>query len=284
MAKRTLIAFAIIVLLCAGALFGAGHLLSAPVHHRVGNPPADLFATSILIPNKQGYVAGWVTRGTGRGAILLLHGVRGDRREMLGRAVFLNRLGYTVVLVDLPAHGESWGKRITFGAHEADGVREVLAWMAKNLPGERIGVIGSSLGAASLVLSDPGSNVDALVVEAMYPTIDEAVENRLAMRLGTHGKWLAPLLVQQIPLWSGVPVEALRPVDAMTRLRCPVLVLGGTMDRHTTVDDTKRVFAAAPEAKRLWLVEGAAHIDLHGYNPVLYEERVGAFMEAALRK
>ncbi len=30
-----------------------------------------------------------------------------------------------------------------------------------------------------------------------------------------------------------------------------------------TVDDTKRVFAAAPQPKQLWLVEGAQHIDLH---------------------
>lgn len=284
MAKRALIAFALLVLVCGGALLGAGHLLSAPVQHRVGAPPAGLFATPIALLNHKGYVAGWVARGDGHGAVLLLHGVRADRRAMLGRALFLNRLGYTVVLVDLPAHGESWGERITFGAHEADGVRVVLAWMAKNLPGERIGVIGSSLGAASLVLAEPGHKIDALVVEAMYPAIEDAVGNRLAMHLGAPGRWLTPLLTAQIPLRTGVPVAALRPADAMAKLTCPVLVAGGTLDRHTTVEDTKRVFAAAGEPKQLWLVEGAAHVDLHAFAPAPYEARVGAFLEAALRK
>lgn len=283
-AKGVLIAITLLLIVCGGALFGAGHMLSAPVHHRVGAPPAELFATPIALLNQQGYVAGWVARGDGRGAVLLLHGVRADRRAMLGRALFLNRLGYTVVLVDLPSHGESWGERITFGAHEAAGVRLVLAWMAKNLPGERIGVIGSSLGAASLVLSEPGTKIDALVIEAMYPTIEDAVGNRLAIHLGAPGRWLTPLLTAQIPLRTGVPVAALRPVDAMARLTCPVLVVGGTQDRHTTVNDTQRVFAAAPEPKQLWLVEGAEHIDLHAYNPESYEKRIGAFLAAALRK
>jgi len=51
--------------------------------------------------------------------VLLLHGVRADRREMLGRARFLNRLGYGILLIDLPAHGESPDDHITFGAREA---------------------------------------------------------------------------------------------------------------------------------------------------------------------
>ncbi len=45
----------------------------------------------------------------GKGAVLLLHGVRADRREMLNRARFLKEEGYSVLLIDLPSHGESDG-------------------------------------------------------------------------------------------------------------------------------------------------------------------------------
>jgi len=283
-ARRALIACAATLLLGAGAIFGAGEYLSAPVHHAAGDPPAELFATPVLIPNGKGYVAGWVARGAGSGAVLLLHGVRAHRRQMLARAEFLNRAGYTVLLIDLPAHGESAGKRITFGAHEAEGVRVALDWLRRNLPGEKIGVIGASLGAASVVLLEPGNKIDALVVEAMYPTIEEAVANRLSMRLGPPGAWLAPLLTQQIPLRSGVRISALRPVDAIRKLACPVLVIGGALDRHTTAEETRRVHAAAPEAKQLWMVDGAAHVDLHAFNPLEYERRVREFLEMHLRR
>lgn len=67
---------------------------------------------------------------------------------MLGRARFLQSEGYSVLLVDLPAHGESLGERITFGAREAAGVTSALAFLRNELPDERVGVIGVSLGAA----------------------------------------------------------------------------------------------------------------------------------------
>lgn len=284
MAKRGLIAFAIAAtLLGAGAIFGAGEYLSSPAHRAVGDPLPDLFATPVLIPNQKGYVAGWIARGAGSGAVLLLHGVRADRRQMQERALFLNRLGYTVMLVDLPSHGQSAGERITFGAHEANGVRVALTYLKRNLPGEKIGVIGASLGAASLVLSRPGDVIDALVVEAMYPTIEDAVANRLSLRLGAAGAWLAPLLVHQIPLRTGVQVAGLRPVDAMPLLTCPVLVIGGADDRHTSAAETQRIFAAAPEPKQLWMVAGAGHVDFHAHSHAEYEKRVGEFLERSLR-
>lgn len=281
-AKRGLVAFACLLVLAAGATFGAGEFLSRPRPGPVGAPPPELFATEVSIPHGKGYVAGWVARGAGSGAILLLHGVRADRRAMQARALFLNRQGYTVLLIDMPAHGMSHGNRITFGAREAGGVKAALAWLRRNLPGEKIGVIGSSLGAAALVLSRPGNAIDALVVEAMYPTIDDAVESRLGVYLGKPGTLLAPLLRFQLPLRAGVSAAELRPIDAMAALACPTLVIGGSVDRYTTPGATQRVFDAAPQPKQLWLVEGAGHIDFHAYDRAKYEAVVGAFLASEL--
>ncbi len=282
-AKRGLVVFACLLVLAAGATFGVGEYLSRPRPGPVGSPPPDLFATEVAIPHGKGYVAGWVARGAGSGAILLLHGVRADRRAMQQRALFLNRQGYTVLLIDLPAHGMSHGDRITFGAREADGVKVALAWLRRNLPGEKVGVIGSSLGAAAVVLSRPGNAIDALVVEAMYPTIDNAVESRLGVYLGKPGTLLAPLLRVQLPLRAGVSADELRPVDAMAALACPTLVIGGGVDRYTTPAATRSVFDAAPQPKQLWMVDGAGHVDFHAHKRTEYEAVVGAFLEKQLR-
>ena len=283
LAKRGLIAFASVLVLGVGAAFGVGEYLSAPTRHSVGPPPPELFATPVLIPAGGEVVAGWIARGSGSGAVLLLHAVRADRRQMQNRALFLNRLGYSVLLVDQLAHGESTGKRITFGAREAEGVRAAIAYLARNLPGERIGVIGVSLGAASTVLSKPGTSIAALVVEAMYPTIEEATADRMAMYFGPPGAWLVPLMVHQIPLRTGITPDQLRPINAMGALACPVLVIGGTKDLLTPEHETRRIFAAAPEPKQLWMVEGAAHVDFHAVARAEYEQRVGAFLALHLR-
>jgi fermentation-respiration switch protein FrsA (DUF1100 family) len=229
---------------------------------------------------------GWLVAGTpGAGVVLLLHGVRSDRRQMLERARFLHRAGYTALMLDLPAHGESDGERITFGARESAGVRAALVYLRQSYPGERIGVIGVSLGAASLVLAHANPAPDAVVFESMYPTIADATRDRIAIRLGNGaGAALAPLLLSQLPLRLGVSQADLRPIDDIRYLHSPVLIAAGEADRHTTKFETERIFAAANPPKKLWLVPGAAHVDLHRFAPAAYDRTVLSFLATYLRR
>lgn len=216
--------------------------------------------------------------GVGRGGVLLLHGNRSDRRQMAARARFLHQQGYAVMLIDLPGQGASTAPSVTFGLLEAEGVRAALEELRRRVPGKRVGVIGVSLGAASLVLCKDCPPVDAAVLESMYPTIEEAVEDRLRMRLGAVGVPLSRLLLWQLPLRLGIPTSELRPIERMGELRMPVLIVAGSEDRHTLLAETERIHAAAREPKSLWVVQGAVHEDLHEYVPAEYESRIGAFL------
>jgi uncharacterized protein len=202
---------------------------------------------------------------------------------MLRRARFLKQAGYAALLVDLPAHGESAGDRITFGAREAAGVEAALEYLRHELPGERVGIIGVSLGAASTVLAHPSPAPDAVILESMYPTIEEAVADRLVMRLGPLGAGIVPLLLWQMPLRTGVSAQDLRPIQQLPSLGAPVLVVSGSEDKHTTWAETQRLFDSAIEPKELWRVEGAAHVDLHSFQPAEYERRILRFLAKHLR-
>jgi len=48
-------------------------------------------------------------------------------------------------------------------------------------------------------------------------------------------------------------------------------------------DPQRLRFAARGEPKSLWIVAGAAHVDLHAFARADYERRVGGFMQDALR-
>ncbi|HEX2010705.1 MAG TPA: alpha/beta hydrolase, partial [Roseateles sp.] len=154
-------------------------------------------------------------------------------------------------------------------------------------PGERVAVIGVSLGAASLVLARSQPAPSAVVLEAMYPTIEEAVAARLRLHLGQHLQaWaapLAPLLLWQLPLTAGIAPERLRPIEALPALQAPVLLVAGALDRHTPLAQTRRLYAAARAPKALWVVDGAAHVDLHEFDRTAYEATVAAFLERHLR-
>jgi pimeloyl-ACP methyl ester carboxylesterase len=279
MRRRTIILFAAMFSGLAGSvtLWLIGSSLIAVQPHEVSLP--DLHAEAVTLRSAPDQlVAGSYLAGQGRGAILLLHGIRSDRRQMAQRARFLQAQGYSVLLIDLPGQGASSASAVTFGLREADGVRAALAELRQRAPGERLGVIGVSLGAASLVLCRACGHVDAVVLESMYPTIDEAVANRLGTRLGMLGAPLSGLLLEQLPLRLGISKEQLRPIDHLRDIKAPVLIISGSADQHTTLPETRRLYAAAAAPKQLWVVPGAAHVDLHAYTPAEYEQQVGAFM------
>jgi len=285
MRRRTLLAATAAggLLAGAGGALAVGEAMTRPALRAAGEPPPALHAVPVRFETSTGAsVAGWFAPGQpGRGAVLLLHGVHGSRHAMTARSLFLHRLGIATLAIDLPGHGESPAPRITFGANESHGVTAALAWLAQRCPGERIGALGASLGAASLVLARPVPQPAAVVLESMYPTIEEAVADRLATHLCAPAAALAPVLLWQMPWRLGVSAAQLHPIDALPSLRSPLLIAAGSVDRHTTLAETERLYAAAraPD-KSLWIVPGAAHVDLHAFAPVDYERRVGAFLQA----
>lgn len=273
--------------LVAGALsvYWVGGQLAAPAPREVGALPDDLPGRALkVISPAAGVLKGWLVPGRrAGGAVLLLHGLRASRLDMLGRARFLHAQGYTVMLFDSRAHGESGGQRITFGYLESLDARALLGTLRQAAPGERIGVIGVSLGGAAVLLGPQPLGVSALVLEAVYPTLEEAIDNRLAIRLGALGPPLAPLLTVQIRPRLGFGVEDLRPIDSVDRVGAPLLVIAGTEDRHTTVAQSRRLFARAQAPRAMWEVAGAGHVDYHRAAPTDYEARVGGFLARHLR-
>src|SRR5690606_38227588 len=109
----------------------------------------DFPVETIQIPVKDNYaVHGWLARGiSGHGAVLLVHSMRSSRLEVLGCARLINNQGYHVLMIDLQAHGETPGDRITFGVRESADVAAAISYLQDIFPHDRIAAIGVTLGA-----------------------------------------------------------------------------------------------------------------------------------------
>jgi esterase/lipase len=229
----------------------------------------------------------WLAPGRpGAGAVLLLHGMGGNRTDMLGRARFLHSAGFTVLAPDFQAHGESPGQHITFGELESLDARAALSFLRSAAPGERIGIIGVSMGGAASLVGSAPLEADALVLESVYPTLRDAVSDRLHVWLGPLGFLggaVTPALVQLVAPHIGVDPDSLRPIDVIGNVTEPLLMIAGTDDQYTRLSETRALYAHATSPKQLWEVEGAGHEDLHRFAPAEYERRVGDFLATYLR-
>jgi pimeloyl-ACP methyl ester carboxylesterase len=87
--------------------------------------------------------------------------------------------------------------------------------------------------------------------------------------------WLAGCLMIPFAEWR------LGTRDAISALRCRVLVIAGSLDLSTFPTDARQLFDAAPEPKSWWVVPGADHVDFYGYAKSDYERSVLQFIGAS---
>jgi pimeloyl-ACP methyl ester carboxylesterase len=274
-----------VLLITLGAI---GCVLARPARREVGPPPIALGAETVAYPSASGsQIHAWLARGRrGGGSVLLLHGVGANRKSMLGRARFLHDWGFTVLAPDFQAHGESPGEHITFGARESLDAAASMAFLRGAMPGERIGVIGVSMGGAAALLGPGPLTADAFVLESVYPTIRHAVSDRLATwfgPLGGAGRRFAPAVIHFVGGAIGVAEAELQPIDRIAKLGAPLLLITGSADRYTPVAEAESLFARAGQPKTFWSIDGAGHEDLHAYVRAEYERRVGTFLGLELR-
>ena len=129
------------------------------VETRVG-PPAATLVSWIVEPRAPQF----------KGTVILLHGVRMDKRSLSPMAVALASDGYRAVLVDLRGHGESSGRYLTYGSVEVQDISSVLdALRDRGLTLGRTGVYGFSYGGAvALELSARDPRITAVVAVSSF--------------------------------------------------------------------------------------------------------------------
>lgn len=242
-------------------------------------------------------IAGWwlpapTTGGEGPApAVVVVHGFTACRHDhaVLLPAGMLHRNGFSVVLIDLRDHGDSTREDGRF-AGGTDEYRDVLgAWdwlrTEQGLPAASIGLLGISLGAATVLLA-AGREPDVAAVweDSSYADLGTAIDAEL-IREG-YPTVLAPGGVLMARLLSGDDLVSYSPLDAVGALDGrPLFITHGTRDSRLSVayghrlEEAVRAEGGVVES---WYVEGAEHTEAMLTDPAGYEARLVGFFGPTL--
>ena len=124
--------------------------------------------------------------------VLLYHGVGDNRTGMLGYAEFLLRHGYSLVMMDARAHGESGGDITTYGWKERLDTVSITDALYASEKVRRLYAMGVSMGAA-LALQSAGvePRIAGVVAEDPFANLREVSYDYGGLHFSPLlGKWL----------------------------------------------------------------------------------------------
>jgi pimeloyl-ACP methyl ester carboxylesterase len=226
-------------------------------------------------------LAGWVVEPTRpRATIALFHGMRGSRERVMDRVVFLARHRYRCVAFDLRAHGESGGRRTSFGFHESHDVAAVLDFIRSRWPRHPAAALGTSMGAAALCYAArQAAGWQAVILESCYQDIGRAFSSRLQHGYPQWYRQLSRGVIWVTERRLGLRLQQLAPVDHVADLAAtPVFVLTGADDVHAPPEEAQELFERCRGPRDLWVVPGAGHRDVFDVGGAHYQERVLDFL------
>lgn len=176
--------------------------------------------------------------------------------------------GFDVLVFDYRGYGRSEGEAAGEGGLYADAEAAYdFVTKERGVPARQVVLYGQSLGTAGVADVAARRECGALILESGLSSAAD----------------MAAVVMPWLPRFvRGLTKNKLDTVSKLPRVRCPVLVVHG--DRDSIIPSTQghRLFDAAPEPKRLLIIEGAGHNDLSNVGGEKYIDTLAEFVRGSV--
>lgn len=248
------------------------------------NPKRELEYINIQSRDRlklQGYL---LPAGDLKRFVVLVHGYHSGSLHDFGCAAkYYHRLGYSVLLTDMRAHGGSEGRVISFGLRERHDLKLWIDELTRRYGDDTsIFLHGLSMGATTSLMTTglklPGS-VKGVIADCGFTSPHDIVCYLMKRNYGLS--FPPQVWALSVVLWFAIG-QGLKGYSTLTAMRgcpVPVLFIHGAADDYVPTRMSKENYDACTSEKQLFIVPGAAHAISYLVDPRGYVERVVAFLE-----
>jgi alpha-beta hydrolase superfamily lysophospholipase len=256
------------------------------IKSKIGETPAFPFDTVQLNTKSAVNIDAWYAKpdSFSKGTIILFHGITSNKSQLLEEAADFRFQGYSILMIDFRAHGNSGGTKTSIGYNEVEEVKLAYDYIL-NKGEKNIFLYGISMGAVAVMkaIADYALHPSGAILEMPFLSMQSHLQAR-ARLLGFRGfseKPFAFLVTGWISIENGFNAYKYRSVRYAQKVHCPVLLQYGARDQIVLHSEVKKIFSAlASRQKKLVEYDHAGHESLLLNDPVKWRKNVENFLEA----
>lgn len=203
--------------------------------------------------------------GETRGILVLLHGRRGRKEDLLSVAERFAAAGFDCAIPDLPAHGDNPLDSAHFATSAferriADGVLADARQHFRN-PSGPAGIWGMSMGGAFAVdaASRSPKSWKAIVIVASFDSLEGVVADKLAVLPTPLAGLLRNELAGMTALRGRLDLHDVRPDLWARNMTTPAFIAHGDRDPLISPKRARRLFDAFESPEKKWTTVPGAH-------------------------
>ncbi len=190
--------------------------------------------------------------------------------------------GYNVLLIDMRSHGESEGKVASYGYNESKDIGSWVRWIKDKIGEDAyIGLHGQSMGAATVMLygATHPNDIKFVIEDCGFTSAREAI--KFQFRKVKIPFWpLYDLIRVKVKRKYKFDFNNISPEDAIVNSDIPVLFIHGDNDKVVPTWMGEALYNEKNgEMDRLYLVQGAGHMEAYSKDKEKYKQVVKEFLD-----
>jgi uncharacterized protein len=237
----------------------------------------------IFLKSDEKICAVWVPREGSNKVVIIVHGLRShklDEKTKFPQVMrFLHSKGFSVLSIDLRAHGESSGNRVFGGFKEKNDVLVAIEFVVSKIKNPQIILWGFSMGGAASVLAykeTPYKNfIVALILDSMYSNLERILSLYIKKNLNLLLKIFKPIYEIYVRLHG---FKIVRLADVIKEIDRPILILHGRFDELVPIDEANEICRNCKKGKLF--VFNTGHLPLKYVSFEEYMEQVVKFLRS----
>lgn len=227
--------------------------------------------------------ATWFPQGECKKVVICFHGYTSQgMKDYLGLSGYYLKNGYSMLLVDERAHGESEGRYIGFGCLDRFDALKWINWVIRKCEEDVVILLhGTSMGGATVLMMSSLElpvQVKGIISDCAFTSPKEVFNHVLKSMYHLPAFPIMNISDFLNRRFAGYGLDECNAAREVKKAKVPILFIHGSGDTFVPCSMCETIYESCASPKKKLIIEGAAHAECYYKDTNAYENALTEFI------